>query len=159
MKRSRQMQGNTLAMKPLLGLPTIESFTANRWVAASIGVTMSPKLLFPPLQYADLVRTRLLSLNLVGQRNIRPEMPQGQNINWQYLKKICTTTKLNVANFHILASAKNLSAIYKSGLACEPVLRGALAAGREKEGEPRAEGNDALHRCSSCCTERLRTCQ
>ena len=75
------MQGNTLAMKPLLGLPTIESFTANRWAAASICDTISPKLLFPPLQYADLVRTRLLSRNLVGQRNIIPEMLQGQKIN------------------------------------------------------------------------------
>ena len=67
---------NTLAIKGLLGLPTIESFTANLWEAASLGVTISPKLLSPPLQYADLERTRLLSLNLGGQRNIRPEMFQ-----------------------------------------------------------------------------------
>lgn len=70
------MQRNTLAMKPLLGLPTIESFAANSWAAASIGVTTSPKLLSPPLQYADLERSRLLSFNLVGESNIRPEMLQ-----------------------------------------------------------------------------------
>lgn len=74
------MQGNTLAIKRLLGLPTIESFTANLWAAASFGITISPKLLSPPLQYADLERTRVLSLNLGVQRNIRPEMLQMYDI-------------------------------------------------------------------------------
>ena len=59
-------QYSTLAMKPLLSLPTMESLTISCGTCSVGDDIISPGLLSPPLQNADSENNCLLCFNLVN---------------------------------------------------------------------------------------------